>query len=391
MFLLLIILLSIIVNYTAQTTKPELKLTFIPDEKYYSPYNTLEILCEIINPTDHTESPQLWYIDRKTGKHTPMSRGVLINPTDDSPDIFKHNKHQRLQFVKKNHIRIRSLLTEDTAQYECNCPDCEEVIGKQTKELHVMKLAEPKWHIEPSWPLQEHIKSIIECTIDDFYPYVNHKILRNHYDITSEGKSLIPITNIYPQKLSWEATVIPSADWHNTTLRCTVTEGNHEMHAIKVLEVLFTSRFLSCHNRQLINMMKEEASIECTYAGNPEPTLIWRRKTDKYPLASIPGIRIQIIDEHHGKYKSIVTFNRKILTTTSDNKKSNITKDTYYQELLTNSFIAELEHNYEVINTRSISIVFIAGQIKEEKYNNLSIKIKHNFHVLIILISFLII
>jgi hypothetical protein len=88
-----------------------------------------------------------------------------------------------------------------------------------------MKIAEPKWHIEPGWPIQEHAKTTIRCTVDDFYPYVTHKIFRHHHDITGEGKSVIPNSNTYPQKFSWEANVIPTADWHNTTLRCTVTEG----------------------------------------------------------------------------------------------------------------------------------------------------------------------
>ena len=51
-----------------------------------------------------------------------------------------------------------------------------------------MKLSDPKWHIEPGWPIQEHAKTTIKCTADDFYPYVSHKIIRHHHDITNEGK-----------------------------------------------------------------------------------------------------------------------------------------------------------------------------------------------------------
>ena len=127
--------------------------------------------------------------------------------------------------LKKNHLRIRSLHIEDSARYECNCPDCEQPIPEQTKYLQVMKLAEPKWHIEPHWPLRAHVQTILKCTVDDFYPYVSYKIIRHHHEITTHGKSVIPINNTYPQKFSWEAHVIPTADWHDTSLLCVVTQG----------------------------------------------------------------------------------------------------------------------------------------------------------------------
>jgi hypothetical protein len=224
MFSVSIIFLTILIP-SIQSSKPTLKLTFTPDEKYFTMGNQVEILCELINPTEHTDSPQLWYIDFKTGKHTPISRSLLNSPSDDSPDLFKQNKHKRLEYVKKNHLRIRQLLLEDTGRYECNCPDCEEQLVKQAKDLQVMKLSDPKLHIDPGFPLQEHAKATIRCTADDFYPYVSHKIIRGHHEITNEGKSTIPNSNIYPHKFSWDANVTPIADWHNVTLRCTVTEG----------------------------------------------------------------------------------------------------------------------------------------------------------------------
>jgi len=224
MFSVSIIFLTILIP-SIQSSKPSLRLTFTPDEKYFTIGNMVEILCELINPNEHTEAPQLWYIDFKTGKHTPISRSLLNSPSDDAPDLFKQNKNKRLEYVKKNHLRIRQILVEDTGRYECNCPDCEEQLGKQAKDLQVVKISEPKWHIEPGWPLQEHAKTTIRCTADDFYPYASHKIIRHHHDITSEGKGVIPNNYVYPQKFSWEAAVSPTADWHNTTLRCTVTEG----------------------------------------------------------------------------------------------------------------------------------------------------------------------
>jgi hypothetical protein len=208
-----------------QSLKPALKLTFTPDEKYYTNGRTVDIVCEILNPTENMEVPQLWHVDFKTGKHTPIGRLLINAPQDDSPDIFKQNKQKRIEYVKKNHLRFKNLQLEDSARYECNCPDCEEPLGKPTKDLQVMKLAEPKWHIEPGWPMQENTKTTIKCTANDFYPYVSYKIIRQHHDISQVGNSVIPNSNTYPQKFSWEATVTPTADWHNTTLRCIVTQG----------------------------------------------------------------------------------------------------------------------------------------------------------------------
>jgi len=53
---------------------------------------------------------------------------------------------------------------EDSAKYECNCPDCEESLAKQIRDLHVMKLVEPKWVIEPGWPLHENTKATIKMS-----------------------------------------------------------------------------------------------------------------------------------------------------------------------------------------------------------------------------------
>ena len=218
-------LLLLIFIPSIDSHQPTLKLTFTPDEKFFTTDHQVEIYCEILNPTDRTEQPQLWHIDLKTGKHTAISRSLINNPADDAPEVFKQNKQKRIEYMRKNHIRIRRLQVEDSAKYECNCPDCEEQLGKKIVDLQVMKLAEPKWHIEPALPLQENAKATFRCSVDNFYPYVSHKILRNHHDITNEGKSNMPTSNIYPQQFSWESTKPPTADWHNVSLRCTITQG----------------------------------------------------------------------------------------------------------------------------------------------------------------------
>jgi len=239
MYIITIFILTILIP-TVQLARPTIKLTFTPDAKYMSRHDQVEIQCEVLNPNDRTDSAQLWYIDFKTGKRTPISRSLITGSVDDSPDIFKNIRNRRYEYVRKNHIRIRSLVMEDSAKYECNCPDCEESITKQTRDLYVMKLVEPTWIIEPGWPLHENTKAIIKCQTDDFYPYIGHKILRNNQEITNEGKSSLSNRDAFPQKFIWEATITPTAEWHNTILRCIVTEG-----LINIIMSALTSIFLS--------------------------------------------------------------------------------------------------------------------------------------------------
>ncbi|CAF1079553.1 unnamed protein product [Adineta steineri] len=404
MFSVSIIFLTILIP-SIQSSKPTLKLTFTPDEKYYTEGHVVEVLCELLNPNDHTESPQLWHIDIKSGKRTPISRTLLNTPPDDSLDIFKQNKNKRLEYVKKNHLRIRQILFEDTSRYECTCPDCEEQLEKKTKDLTVMKLVDPKWHIDPGWPIQENAKTTLKCTADDFYPYVSHQILRNHHKIEGDGKAVIPNSNTIPQKFSWEATVTPTHEWHNTTLKCTIIQGNHEKHAIKILEVIFTPRFIKCDEKQHVNSTKDKAIIECSYAGNPQPKLLWLRQTDEKPVTSDAGVSIEVKDEHHGKYKSIVTFDRdKLLTIplTTTTKAPNAPADTtpatkilgdnYYQILLNGGFIARLtNNNNEVKESRKISIVSDANQARTNPLDGSSRATIQKFSTSIILFSFLII
>jgi hypothetical protein len=404
MFFVSIIFLTILIP-SIQSLKPTLKLTFTPDEKYFTNARTLDIVCEILNPTENMEAPQLWHVDFKTGKHTPVSRLLINAPSEDSPDIFKQNKQKRIEYIKKNYLRFKNLQLEDSARYECNCPDCEEQLGKQAKDLQVIKIGEPKWHIEPGWPLQENAKTTIKCTADDFYPYAGHKIIRNHHDISSEGKPLLPNSNTFPQKFSWEASVTPIADWHNTTLRCTVIEGNTEQHATRHLEVLFTPRFLKCDERQHVDSTKEKSTIECSYSGNPAPKLTWLRQTDEKPITSDLGITIETKDEHHGKYKSIVTFERDKLvviplTTTTTKSPSGqqdttpqpkVTGENYYQQLLNGGFVVKLIHNNEEKGSRKIDIVGDANQARSKTLDNSSIKTIQNLSTSITLFSSLII
>ncbi len=219
----IILIITLIPN--VQLARTTIKLTFSPDIKYIRSQQSIEIRCELLNPNQPDDTAQLWYVDLKTGTSAPISRSLLISPTNDAPEIFKSNRNKRYEYLGKNHIRIRSLQTEDSAKYECNCPDCIESISKQTRELQVMKLTEPKWISDSGWPLHENTKSIIKCQIDDFYPYIGHKILRDHNEITNDGKSSLSNSNTFSHKFIWEATVTPTAEWHNSTLRCIVTEG----------------------------------------------------------------------------------------------------------------------------------------------------------------------
>ncbi|CAF0897747.1 unnamed protein product [Adineta steineri] len=329
MFFVSIIFLTILIP-AIQSSKPTLKLTFTPDEKYYTEGHVVEILCELLNPSDHTESPQLWHVDIKSGRRTPISRSLLNAPPDDALDVFRQNGNKRLKYVKK-------------------------II-----------------YVEPGWPLQENAKTTLKCTADYFYPYVSYQIFRDHHKLNDDGKAVIPNSNTIPQEFSWEITVTPTFEWHNTTLKC-----NSERHAIKTLQVLFTPRFIRCDKKQRVNTTNEQSTIECSYAGNPKPELIWLRQTDRYPITKDDGIIIETIDQHHGIYKSIVTFNRHALTTISDGKQLRKTEDNYYQKLLNDGFIVQLKHNNEIKDTCRITIVDGDKQSKSKIFRKFNRK-KHN-------------
>lgn len=384
-----IIFLNILIP-SMQSGVPSLQLTFTPNERYFTMGHSVEILCESLNPTDQMEAPQLWHIEYKTGKHTPISRLLLLEPPIDAPDVFKRNQMDRIKYIKKNHILIQHLQLEDSGEYACNCPDCAQRLQEDRKHLQVMRLIKPEWHIEPGYPIQEHAKTTIKCTVDDFYPYVSHRIVRHHHEITRDGKSNKPDSNAFPHKFSWEAVVTPTADWHNTSLQCTVLQGNTEEHAIKLLEVLFTPRFLTCDEKQYVNSSQEQETIECSYSGNPAPQLTWLRETDQKPITSDLGITVEVRDDHHGKYTSIVTFDRnklisiptttttKTTTIKTSSEKQGPTKtkkgmgENYYQQLLEGGFIAKLLLNGEERGTKIVSIASDVSEVRSNSINNSS-------------------
>ena len=224
MSILIICFLTIFLP-SIQSSRPALKLTFTPDEKYSSYQQQVEIRCELINPNQRTARAQLWHVDLKTGTRTSISRSVLTYPPDDAPQIFKSIRNNRYDYFQPNSIRIRALQMEDSARYECDCPDCQEPLPKQSRDLLIMQLREPEWRIESVWPLHENTKAVVKCFVNDFYPYVNHRVLRDNTELTNLGKSTLSSDKAFPQTFVWEATITPTAEWHNSTLRCSITEG----------------------------------------------------------------------------------------------------------------------------------------------------------------------
>ena len=111
--------------------------------------------------------------------------------------------------------------------------------------------------------------------------------------------------------------------------------------------------------------MQSNFSINCSYAGNPKPELTWFRQIDDKPLAPASGITVHTIDEHHGKYTSVVTFDRDKLAavptsttpkpptgSTDSSAKPLPAGENYYQQLLNGGFIAKITYNNEEKETR---------------------------------------
>lgn len=225
MYTITIILITILIPYIQSVAvRSSLKLTFTPDNKYMSVGQDVDIKCELLNPADPSDSAQLFHIDLKTQKKSLVSRQLLLGPPEDAPDIFK-KKNGRYSYVSRGHIHIQNLQAEDSARYVCDCPDCLEALTTATRNLSVMVLNQPTWTAGPGWPLHENTKSNLKCEVNNFFPYVGHKILRNHIDITNEGKSSLPSANVYPQTFTWEASLSFTHDMHNSTLLCIVTQG----------------------------------------------------------------------------------------------------------------------------------------------------------------------
>lgn len=365
------ILIFTILIPIVELTRPTIKLTFTPDEKYKSQGQNIEIKCEILNANERTDSPQLWHIDLKTGKHTSISRLLFTSPSIDAPEVFKKETNKRYEYLGKNHIRIQNLQKEDSAKYECNCPDCERLLPSQNRNLYVMTLSTPKWIIEPGLPLHENTKSTIKCHADDFFPYVKHRILHNHQDITNNGSSSLISNNTYPQRFYWESTIKPTAEWHGTTLYCNIQQGNSEQQINQTLEVLFTPRFVKCDENQFIDTKKNQSTIKCSYSGNPQPTLIWLRTTDQKPITTDFGITIDTKNDTHGQYESVVTFNRSKLitiplttTTTVTTNNQNKSEANYYEQLLNNGFIVQLLVHGVEKDRRTINIIRDADEMR---------------------------
>lgn len=142
--------------------------------------------------------------------------------------------------------------------------------------------------------------------------------------------------------------------------------------------MLFTPRFTDCKEHQVASSDKEKAIIECGYAGNPAPKLLWVRQSDGKQLNTDVGITIETKDEHHGKYRSIITLDRDKLIaipTTTTTKAPNAGVETstaskylgenYFQQLLNGGFTVKLltSHN-EQHASRNIQIVSDAQQAK---------------------------
>lgn len=364
MLISVFIYLTVIVA-SVGSARPTIKLSFNPDETYYNRDTQVDIQCEILNPNQNTEQAQLWHVDLRTGKRTPLSRMTLTMPADDAPEIFKNNKNKRYEHVAKNHIRIRRLHMNDSARYECNCPDCEENISKAFRELHIVKLEEPKWIIEPGQPLHEKTRTTIKCVTEDFYPYVRHQILRKNIEMTKEGHSLLSNSQIFPQSFVWEANIEATPDLHNTTLRCLVTEGNTVKEGDITLNVLFTPRFLKCDEKQAADENNETAIISCGFSGNPAPTVTWHRANDKKPVDVSPGITIQLNDNLNGSYTTSLKLERSKLPSNS-----NTSAESLYKEYLKSGFIVQLTINGIDRGARTIQIVRHANKIRSTSIND---------------------
>ncbi|CAF4285463.1 unnamed protein product, partial [Rotaria sp. Silwood2] len=131
------------------------------------------------------------------------------------------------------------------------------------------------------------------------------------------------------------------------------------------------------------------------------------RQTDEKPIKTETGIAIETKDEHHGKYKSIVIFDREKLSsipltttmtttiTKSSNGKSDITikpkpaGDNYYQQLLNDGFIVKLTYNNEERGLRKINILSDVNDVRSNALDSSSTKTIQNLSTFIILLSFL--
>ena len=146
--------------------------------------------------------------------------------------------------------------------------------------------------------------------------------------------------------------------------------GNSEQQATQTLDVLFAPRFLVCQDRQHLDPQQESPFVECSFSGNPSPTLIWRRHNDQRIIGPEPGVTIETKDEQNGRYKSILRFNRTKLASMPVSSNANGTTDeNYYQEFLNGGFIAQLTINNVEKAKQIIRVDRHAGQPRSSSSN----------------------
>jgi len=146
--------------------------------------------------------------------------------------------------------------------------------------------------------------------------------------------------------------------------------------------VLFTPRFQECAGTQHVDATKDKASIVCTFAGNPAPQLVWYRQIDNQPIQTDSSFVVTTESENHGKYKSILTFDRTKLaavplTTTTKSPAESSTQtaikgNNYYEQLLNSGFVAKLILNNEEKDSKKITIVGDASKAKVNALDNSS-------------------
>lgn len=149
--------------------------------------------------------------------------------------------------------------------------------------------------------------------------------------------------------------------------------GNSQQETTKTLDVLFAARFLQCAERQHVDAKRDQSIIECAYSGNPQPKLLWLRQSDLKPITSDNGITTSTKDDNHGRYRSIVTFDRNRLVSipvSSNNGQENPSGENYYQQLLNKGFLVKLTVNGNEKATRNINIVRDAKQIRTNALNH---------------------
>ncbi|CAF0780231.1 unnamed protein product [Didymodactylos carnosus] len=369
---------------------PSLKLTISPDSKYIERDTEISILCELRDPTDSDDKPVLYYVDPRTQKRTPVTRALLNGKVDnkqDIPDLFQNVENRaRYRYEGKNHIKITKAQVIDSAVYECECPDCEAPPKKDHKEFFITKYVEPQLSVTPD-PLIEGNQAIFRCQVDEFYPYTGFEVLIHNHKHADKAEVVNSPKHVFEQNLKWNASLPVQADWHDHYFECIVKEGEVSKVGKKIkLNVLFNPRFVTCNDKQHIDLKKNEETnvepqIDCTYSGNPKPIIEWQKASSEKLVDTNNKDGITIVEEAlpFGVYKSIVKFNRQKLdelqSVTTDGDKS------YFQKLIADGFVVKLNSNL----TRIITIVATEKEAASSKQmeSNASLLSRYNWLCLI--------